>query len=50
VPFGMFSSVELGCLGLCLDDGAFVHFGGLPVLVRVAVVWKMVPLCILWCL
>lgn len=46
----MFSSVDLSCLGLCLDEkSTYMHIGGLLVVLG-AVVWKMVPSCLFWCL
>jgi hypothetical protein len=37
----------LVCLGLCLEElSTYLPVGGRP---RSAAVWKMVPICILWC-
>jgi hypothetical protein len=50
VPFRMFSSINLGCLGLSLDEYSICMLvGGLSEALGV-LVWKMVPSCILWCL
>ena len=51
MPFGMFFSVDLSCLGLCLDKHLICTLVGGPLTTLKSVaVWKMVPLCLLWCL
>jgi hypothetical protein len=51
VPFGKFFSVNLGYLKLCLDKHLICTLVGGPLTtLRCVAVWKMVPLCLLWCL
>jgi hypothetical protein len=50
VLFRMFSSVDLGCLRLHLNEYSICRLvGGLRITLKSVNVWKMVPSCLLWC-
>jgi hypothetical protein len=45
---GILFSLDLVCLGLCLEELSFVCWWNSGRL-RSAAIWKMVPICIFWC-
>jgi hypothetical protein len=47
---GILSLVGLGCFGLCLAGLVIYLIAGGREDSRSAVVWKMIPLCLMWCL